>query len=171
MSAPKSVANAVAYFCIYQLQKHGGPTNSTKTLHILALVRDAIPFFSQQNMKSSCECLLRLMALSNAIVTGLVMQVFTSLFSSEPVGLSSQLNAQLINALFDCQPSVKDMQTLQSWLVVMQNAYISLQRLDYQLCLSHLPRLFSTCLSCFLSPYHTIIQLASETMQVLNGDH
>jgi hypothetical protein len=72
------------------------------------------------------------MALSNAIVTGLVMQVFTSLFSSEPVGLSSQLNAQLINALFDCQPSVKDMQTLQSWLVVMQNAYISLQRYEIQ---------------------------------------
>lgn len=52
------------------------------------------------------------------------------LFSAAPPDgtLSKQLNAQLINALYDYQPNVSDSDLSQAWISTMEKAYINLGR-------------------------------------------
>ena len=46
----------------------------------------------------------------------------------KPTCLTKELNAQLINALYDYQPGENDVQPMQAWLAVMQAAHVNLTR-------------------------------------------
>ena len=64
------------------------------------------------------------------MVTSVSMQALHSMFEAKPKAtcLPKELNAQLINALYDYQPGENDVQPIQAWLAVMQVAHVNLTR-------------------------------------------
>lgn len=76
----------------------------------------------------------------------------------------------LSKALHDYQPSLVDAQLMQAWLTVMKSAHTSLAHLDNNLCVGHLPKLFTCCVSCFLSEKPVVTQTAASVMEVCGSD-
>ncbi|KAJ8418157.1 hypothetical protein AAFF_G00138660 [Aldrovandia affinis] len=170
-SAPSHHPAAVttAKFCIKEIEDAGGNKEDTTTLHVLGLLKDLLSGFPFSAVKSCCETLLRVMTLSHVLVTAGAMQAFHKLFSSKPnpATLSAELNAQIITALYDYLPSENDLQPLLAWLAVMEKAHIHLSSLQSSLSLGHLPRLFSTAVSCLLSPHLQVVSTAAQTLKTL----
>ncbi|XP_069140254.1 RRP12-like protein [Argopecten irradians] len=162
-------ASITAKFCIQKIEECGGTGNATDTLHTLALLKDVVGLLHQHSTKSVCETILRLMTLSNPMVTASSMQTLHSLFASNPktTSFSSELNGQIITALYDYQPSENDVQPMQAWMTVMEKAHNNLVRLDEKLGISHLPRLFSTAMASLLSDKEEVQASAAKTMKNL----
>ncbi|XP_067858888.1 RRP12-like protein [Heptranchias perlo] len=162
-------AQSTARFCIKEIEEPGGSKEGPTTLHVLCLLKDLLPCFPVSCVKSSCETLLRVMTLSHVMVTACAMQAFHGLFVAKPSSaiLTAELNAQIITALYDYLPNVSDLQPVLAWLTVMEKAHCNLSRLQGSLCLAHLPRLFSTAVSCLLSPHTQLVAAAADTMKVL----
>uniref|UniRef100_A0A8C8R7I7 Ribosomal RNA processing 12 homolog n=1 Tax=Pelusios castaneus TaxID=367368 RepID=A0A8C8R7I7_9SAUR len=162
-------AHSTARFCVQEIEKAGGTKEATTTLHVLTLLRDLLPCLPLAMVKSCCETLLRVMTLSNVLVTACAMQAFHSLFSAQPgpACLSAELNAQIVTALYDYMPSENDLQPLLAWLAVMEKAHSNLARLQRDLCWGHLPRLFTAAVSCFLSPHPQVVGAAAQTLKAL----
>ncbi|XP_022354987.1 RRP12-like protein isoform X2 [Enhydra lutris kenyoni] len=160
-------AVSTAKFCIQEIEKSGGSKEATTTLHMLTLLKDALPCFPEGLVKSCSETLLRVMTLSHVLVTACAMQAFHSLFLAKPsLGtLSAELNAQIITALYDYVPSENDLQPLLAWLKVMEKAHINLVRLQRDLGLGHLPRFFGTATTCLLSPHSQVVTAATQSLQ------
>ena len=55
-------------------------------------------------------------------------QIFHQLFICESIHLNETLNAKLINAFYDYQPSENDPQQLIAWLNVIEAAFKNLNR-------------------------------------------
>ncbi|XP_063963855.1 RRP12-like protein [Lytechinus pictus] len=140
-------------FCVQQIEQHGGTGEAGTTCHVLTLLKDILVSFPKNQLKTTCETILKVMTLSNVLVTSVSMKALHGMFTMQPspASLPPDLNAQLINALYDYQPGESDSQAMQAWLAVMQQAHLNLFRLDEKLCVSHLPRLFSSAMVCFLS--------------------
>lgn len=70
------------------------------------------------------------MTLGNIMINSCSLQALHGLFVSRPkvTVLSPDLNAKLIAALYDYQPSAADSQPTQAWLAVMQEAFINLNK-------------------------------------------
>ncbi|XP_069836077.1 RRP12-like protein [Dendropsophus ebraccatus] len=162
-------AQSTAKFCIQEIEKSGGSKEATTTLHMLTLLKDVLPCFPVSLVKSCCETLLKVMTLSHVLITACAMQAFHALFNStpSPQALTAELNAQIISALYDYLPNENDLQPLLAWLAVMEQAHINLSRLQSDLCLGHLPRLFSTSMNCLLSPHSQVVSAAARTMKSL----
>ncbi|XP_061083822.1 RRP12-like protein [Conger conger] len=170
-SAPLHHPAAVttAKFCIKEIEAAGGSKEDTTTLHVLGLLKDLLSGFPVAAVKSCSETLLRVMTLSHVLVTASAMQAFHRLFSSKPNSstVSPELNAQIITALYDYLPSENDLQPLLAWLAVMEKAHVHLSSLQSSLSLGHLPRLFSTTMSCLLSPHSQVVSTATQTLKTL----
>lgn len=165
-------ASMTAKHCIQIIETTGGMGDAADTLHTLALLRQILSVLPKSSVKSVCETILKVMTLSNVMVTASSMQALHGLFSAKPKPetLSADLNAQMIAALYDFQPSENDVQPTQAWLVVMETAHMNLTRLDEKLCLSHLPRLFTAGMVCMLSVKPEITQAAAKTLKsVISG--
>uniref|UniRef100_A0A1A8EZW3 Ribosomal RNA processing 12 homolog n=1 Tax=Nothobranchius korthausae TaxID=1143690 RepID=A0A1A8EZW3_9TELE len=162
-------AATTAKFCIKEVEQAGGSKEDTTTLHVLGLLKELMGTFPLGVVKSCCETLLRVMTLSHVLVTACAMQAFHSLFSGKPnpSSLSAELNAQIITALYDYLPSENDLQPLLAWLTVMEKAHVHLANLQSSLSLGHLPRLFSTAMSCLLSPHTQVVSTATSTLKTL----
>ncbi|XP_052226276.1 RRP12-like protein isoform X6 [Dreissena polymorpha] len=162
-------AAITAKHCIQTIEATGGIGDAVDTLHTLALVKQFIALLPPNSTKTVCETILKLMTLSNVLVTAAGMQSLHSLFaaSPKPECLSAALNAQIINALYDYQPSENDVQPTQAWLVVMETAHINLARLDSKLCINHLPRLFSAGMVCLLSQKTEITSAAGKMLKAV----
>uniref|UniRef100_A0A8C7QT14 Ribosomal RNA processing 12 homolog n=1 Tax=Oncorhynchus mykiss TaxID=8022 RepID=A0A8C7QT14_ONCMY len=152
-------AAMAAKFCIKEIEQAGGSKEDTTTLHVLGLLKDLMVTFPLNAVKSCCETLLRVMTLSHVLVTACAMQAFHKLFSGKPnpVTLSAELNAQIITALYDYLPSENDLQPLLAWVHYTRSS----------LSLGHLPRLFSTAMSCLLSPHPQVVSAATNTLKTL----
>ncbi|XP_067934576.1 RRP12-like protein [Watersipora subatra] len=135
------------------VQKSKDAAQCSDIIHTLQLIKNVIGYLPRSSLKSSCEMVLRLMSLNNLVLKGVCLEVLNSLFYSQPPTdrLSPDLNAKIITAMYDFLPHVNDIQMMPAWLLVIENALINLCRNDAFLCLSHLPRLVSCCLKCFLS--------------------
>ncbi|KAG5831684.1 hypothetical protein ANANG_G00306350 [Anguilla anguilla] len=170
-SAPTHHPAAVttAKFCVKEIEDAGGSKEDTTTLHVLGLLKDLLSAFPLGAVKSCCETLLRVMTLSHVLVTAGAMQAFHKLFSCKlnPSSLSAELNAQIITALYDYLPSENDLQPLLAWLAVMEKAHVHLSSLQTSLSFGHLPRLFSTAMSCLLSPHAQVVSTATQTLKTL----
>ncbi|XP_038070845.1 RRP12-like protein [Patiria miniata] len=162
-------AGPTAKFCIQQVESSGGAGEVATTMHVLGLLKDIMSCLSQNSLKSACETILRLMTLSNVLMTSVCMQALHGMFTAKPKAsnLPADLNAQLINALYDYQPGENDVQPTQAWLAVMEAAHTNLARLSQKLCISHLPRLFSAAMACFVSQKTEITASASQVMKTL----
>ncbi|XP_061545527.1 LOW QUALITY PROTEIN: RRP12-like protein [Phycodurus eques] len=162
-------AASTAKFCIKEMEQAGGSREDTTTLHVLGLLKELMLTFPHGAIKSCCEMLLRVMTLSHVLVTASAMQTFHRLFSgkSSTSNLSPELNAQIITALYDYQPSESDLQPLLAWLAVMEKAHVHLASLQSSLSLGHLPRLFSAAMSCLLSPHMQVVSAAASMLKTL----
>ncbi|XP_056384885.1 RRP12-like protein [Hyla sarda] len=162
-------AQSTGKFCIQEIEKSGGNKEATTTLHMLTLLKDVLPCFPVSLVKCCCETLLKVMTLSHVLITACAMQAFHALFNSTPStqALTPELNAQIISALYDYLPNENDLQPLLAWLAVMEKAHVNLSRLQSDLCLGHLPRLFSTSMNCLLSPHTQVVSAAAGTMKSL----
>ncbi|KAL2083097.1 hypothetical protein ACEWY4_020870 [Coilia grayii] len=162
-------AVTTAKFCCKEIEQAGGSKEDTTTLHVLGLLKELLGSFPLSAVKSCCETLLRVMTLSHALVTAGAMQAFHQLFSTQPskTSLTAELNAQIITALYDYLPSENDLQPLLAWLTVMEKAHTHLASLQSSLCVAHLPRFFSTAMSCLLSTHTRVVATATQAMKTL----
>lgn len=82
----------------------------------------------KKKFQALCEGLLSFMTVNDVKVTINCFQTFHGLFESRPpeTVLSSQLNAQIISALYDYQPAPGDTFPTLAWLAVMQEAHCNL---------------------------------------------
>lgn len=160
-------------FCVQQIEEHGSSSQgAVTTLHVIGILKEILPLLPGQNVKTVCECLLKLMTLGNVMVTVNSLQAIYKLLCVSPSTstLSKQLNAQLINALYDYQPSVNDDEPSQAWISTMEKAYVNLGRLDAVLCYNHLPRFFTSLMSYYLSDHYALCTAAQNTMKALFQD-
>ncbi|KAJ9588968.1 hypothetical protein L9F63_017728 [Diploptera punctata] len=162
----------VAKYLIQQIESSKSLGGSTTTLHILSLLKEILGTFPKPQLKSACESILKIMTLGNLLVTSCGMQALYGLFVSRPPAsrLSPQLNAQLISALYDYQPSPSDTQPTIAWLTVMQDAYINLGKSDLGLCVANLMKLFSTVMQLLLSDKSEVMNTATLTLQAVTED-
>ncbi|XP_043269034.1 RRP12-like protein [Venturia canescens] len=162
-------ATQIAKHCLAQLENSGQPGSLTTTLHVLTLLKDIAHQLPKTHVKSVCEALLRIMTLNNVLVTSCCLQTLHSLFVSRPLEavLPSQLNAQIINALYDYQPAPGDTQPTLAWLAVMQEAHCNLVAYDVHLCAANIPRMIEKSTELWLSDKSEVLTAASHTMKTL----
>ncbi|PIK40031.1 putative RRP12-like protein isoform X1 [Apostichopus japonicus] len=168
-SSTHPAAQATAKFCIQQVEKHGGSGEATATCHILTLLQSVISSFPKSALKETCETILKVMTLSNVVVSAVAMKALHSLVSMDTSldNFPPELNAKLINALYDFQPSTNDSQPSQAWLAVMQAAHVNLFRSNQTLCLNHLHRLFQVCMAYLLSEKGEIAVASANAMKAV----
>nr|CAH7732826.1 unnamed protein product [Callosobruchus chinensis] len=142
----------------------------TTILHTLGLMKDIITKFSKSHIKVCCEAILRLMALNYPIVTSCGLQVLHSLFSSQTAVVPAKLNAQLISALYEYQPSISDVQPTLAWVAVMQQAHVHLTDVDKGIASSALPKIFETLTLLWLSEKSEVMTCATHALDVLLRD-
>ncbi|XP_063989401.1 RRP12-like protein [Diachasmimorpha longicaudata] len=162
-------APQVAKHCLHQFETAGQPGTITTTLHILTLLKDIVHQLPKSYVKSVCEGLLRIMTLNNPLVTSCCLQTLHSLFVSKPPEsvLPPQLNAQIINALYDYQPAPGDTQPTLAWLAVMQEAHCNLVNNSLSLCGANLPRIVEKSSELWLSDKPEVVSAASHTIKSL----
>ncbi|CAB4066317.1 RRP12 [Lepeophtheirus salmonis] len=139
------MAASTAKYCIHLIEDNiGSGGKNNVVLYTLSLLKELLGTFPAQQVKSVSESILKIMTLGNAYVISSGMQALYGLFSSRPhaSSLSASLNAQLVSALYDYQPSINDCQPMIAWLTVQQEALTNLASQDNQICLSNLPKFF-----------------------------
>lgn len=151
------VRNLVAQFCIRKLEEHL-TTSSDEHLNILlyifGLLSDVMCLFpSVKHTKRASETILSHMTLGNILIVTGALQTFYSFFIRRPDSkvLSSELNARLVNALYDYQPNMNDEQPLKAWCTTMKEALLSLYELDVKLYHVHLLKFVRTTIGCLQS--------------------
>lgn len=174
-------ADQVAEFCEQTLDTClGGNSGSvlvssvqagqTMLLHVLGLMKDTICNFSKNHIKKCCESILRLMTLNYPIVTSCGLQVLHALFSAQTTVVPLKLNAQLITALYEYQPSPNDAQPTLAWLAVMQQAHVHLADVDIPTSCASLPKIFQIIVQLWLSDKPEITTSATHALEVLLKD-
>ncbi|XP_013779774.1 RRP12-like protein isoform X2 [Limulus polyphemus] len=169
-TAHHPATSVTANFCIEKIEKSGGSgAGATLTLHILCLLKEILMIFPYKSLKAVCETLLKVMTLGNMLVTSCSLQALYGLFAgkSSPTNLTAELNAQIVMALYDYQPSINDAQSLIAWLTVMSVAFQNLQKLDFHLSTVHAPKLFSTVVQCWLSEKTEVLVAVTAILQLL----
>lgn len=160
-------ASRTGKYCLTFIEEHGYGSEPSPLLHLLNLLKDIISVLPQNEVKSLAESLLKLMTLNNVLITSCAMQCFHGLMVGRPdpsTTLSADLNARLITALYDYQPSINDTQPLRGWLSVMAQSLINLGRLDSKLCAGHLPRFFSVTTQFWSSDRMEIVKVNKLTV-------
>nr|XP_046917418.1 LOW QUALITY PROTEIN: RRP12-like protein [Dermatophagoides farinae] len=150
-------AKLTAEFCIRKLDQHLSTTNDEHlniVLYVLTLLADTMAMFpSVQHTKHLAESILSHMTLGNILLVTGALHTFYSFFLRRPMAnvLSAELNARLLNALYDYQPNINDEQPLQAWCAAIKEALLCLHDLDRKLFSSHAPKLFRTFITILQS--------------------
>lgn len=175
-------AGQVATYCVAQLNaacESGSSLGVTTILHILTLLKDIMHQLPKSHVKTICERLLSIMTLNNVLITSCCLQTLHGLFVMKPseATLSFSINANIIKALYDYQPSANDTQPTLAWLAVMQEAHCNLAHLAssglYSIStifstLDHVtPEMLNRCIGLLLSNKTEIISGASYTVKAI----
>ncbi|CAH1156050.1 unnamed protein product [Phaedon cochleariae] len=180
-NSPNPAADIAAEFCEQTLETCMGGSSGhvlvssvqagqTTILHTLGLMKDIICKFSKPHLKKCCEIILRLMTLNYPLVTSCGLQVLHSLFSDQKAVVAGKLNAQLISALYEYQPSISDVQPTLAWVAVMQQAHVHLADVDVPTAVASLPRMFETLTQLWLSEKTEVMTCATHALDVLLKD-
>lgn len=163
------VASRTGKFCLTFIEEHGFGSEPSPLLHLMNLMKEIMAVLPQSEVKPLCESLLKLMTLNNVLISSCAMQCFHSMFICRPrtITLSADLNARLITALYDYQPSVNDIQPLRGWLSVMTQALLNLGRVDVLLCVGHLPRFFSVATTLWSSDRMEVVMSVTPSLSML----
>ena len=161
-------------YCQSQIEKYavGGSSSdgaSRAVLHVLSLLKEIISIFPKSHVKSSCETVLKVMTSGDVFTVSSGMQVLYGLFNSRPSisSLPSDLNAKIINSLYNYQPSINDAQPTVAWLTVQQEALINLSHNDINLCMKHLPKFVSSAARCWTSDKSTVVTAATTAIKAV----
>jgi len=162
-------APLTAAWCIESLVAARGQSSRVEILHVLSVMKSILSVFPSKNVKSCCEEILKLLTLTDPVVRSSCLETLYCLFKAKPgeKTMPAEMNAQIIMALYDHQPSEKDTQPTGAWLRVIDSAACNLARVSPHLCLSHLPRLFSVCMNCLLSDHEEVAKAAVNSMKTL----
>ena len=146
-----------AEFCISKMMEHL-TTTTDEHLHILlytlSLLSDILFLFpSVKYTQEVCETILTHMKLGNLLIVNSSLQTLYSFFLRRPNSkvLSAELNGQLMNALYECQPNMNDEQLLKAWCSALKECLLSLHNLNRQLSHLHLEKFIHTMLNCLQS--------------------
>uniref|UniRef100_A0A8D8RL83 RRP12-like protein n=1 Tax=Cacopsylla melanoneura TaxID=428564 RepID=A0A8D8RL83_9HEMI len=172
-ASPHPASSVTAAYVIRNIELNPALGGSTSTLHVLGFLKDVISCLSKTNVKAVCESILKVMTLGNVIIISSGLETLHSLFLSSPDPartLTPQLNAQLINALYDYQPPSSDSQPTQAWLTTLGAAFGNLARVDLGLCMSNLARFMSICTQLWMSDKMEVVNGATHTLQGLLED-
>ena len=168
-----AAVNASKY-CSSQIEKYarGGTSNdgaSRAVLHILSLLKEIISVFPKSHVKSNCEMVLKVMTSGDTYTVSSGMQALYGLFNSRPSTLSlpTELNAKLINSLYNYQPSINDAQPTVAWLTVQQEALINLSHHDPHLCMKHLPKFVASATRCWTSDRSSVATAATTAVKAI----
>uniref|UniRef100_A0A2C9KFX2 Uncharacterized protein n=1 Tax=Biomphalaria glabrata TaxID=6526 RepID=A0A2C9KFX2_BIOGL len=162
-------APVTANYCEKQIEAFKGHSNKTEVLHMLSLLKNIIFVFPAGDIKTLCETMLRFMTLTDLIMKTSCMEVLYHLFSAKPSAqcMPAAMNAQILTALHEYQPSDKDSQQMLAWIKVIEAATLNLVNQDLELGMNHLPHLFSKLMSCLLTNGHDVAKAAVESMKTL----
>ena len=169
-------ASATAEDCISHLETLSGTSSSTSMCHVLALLGRIFSCFTQTTLKKTCETVLRVMVLGDAVVKIACLKTLKGIFTSHQAALSPELNGQIINALYDYYPNASDVLGSPTWLTLMEKAVVNLTTLFASdnkavlLSLNHIPKLFASCFKLLLSSYGTVQKASASTAQNLLKD-
>ncbi|KAF7995254.1 hypothetical protein HCN44_004726 [Aphidius gifuensis] len=160
----------IAKYCHSKLENANKPGHITEAWHVLNLLKNILNQFPMNYVKLICEDLLKIMSLGlKTELTCDILNIFCILFTSQPSEtiLSAKLNAQIINALYDYQPSRNDIKSTPAWLSVMQEAYFNLVSKDIDLCAINLPTIIDRATDLWLSDNDAVIKATSHTIKSL----
>lgn len=163
------VASRTGKFCLKFIEENGYGSEPSPLLQLMNLLKEIMAVLPQSEVKPLCESLLKLMTLNNVLISSCAMQCFHSMFVCRPrtITLSADLNARLITALYDYQPSMNDTQPLRGWLSVMTQALLNLGRVDSLLCIGHLPRFFGVATSLWSSDRMEVVVSVTPSLSSL----
>lgn len=185
-SPPKThpAASTTAKYCTQFIEKSGSVTSesSSSACHAVSLLGEILHCVPSTSLKQSCETILKLMMLSQPIVKSVCLQALHTMFKNRPKSefLSAEMNAQIMTALYDYLPSANDIQLLQAWFVVMEEAVKNMSFIYNntserksnveQLGLAHITKLCKTCLKIMESGIrHSSKSAALTAMAVLEN--
>ncbi|XP_023218874.1 RRP12-like protein [Centruroides sculpturatus] len=155
-------------FCIKSIEENGGGKNSTATLHVLGLLKEILCVFPTSQLKLTCEVILKIMTLGNALVISCSLQALHGMFKniSNRSNLTAELNAQIINTLLrDCiQKCVENPdfdKTSTKFTMVTSKLFQSIERglkYQYHLAWAHVINIIGVCFE-ILGKYHTPVTI------------
>ncbi|XP_075532514.1 RRP12-like protein [Dermacentor variabilis] len=134
---------ALVAFCLPIVKSSAATSLPVSTLHIFGFLKLVLHLFPQAEVKATCEAVLQVMGAGHPTVVRCGLVMLQSFFSSRPrpaVALSPELNAQLVNALYDYKPGLRDHKLYDVWLVTVQEALANLESTSAELFLSNLPK-------------------------------
>ena len=161
-------------YCSSQIEKYAITSSSSDgasraVLHVLSLLKEIICIFPKSHVKLCCEAVLKVMSSGDTYTVSSGMQVLYGLFNSRPdlASLSIELNAKLINLIYNYQPSINDAQPIVAWLTVQQEALINLSHHDHQLCMKHLPKFVMSATRCWTSDKSSVVTAATTAVKAI----
>uniref|UniRef100_A0A023GCH0 Hipothetical protein n=1 Tax=Amblyomma triste TaxID=251400 RepID=A0A023GCH0_AMBTT len=161
---------AIVAFCLPVIRSSSATALPVTTLHMFGFFKSTLSLFPQSEVKSTCEAMLEVMGAGHPTVVRCGLLTLQAFFSSQPrrdVTLSAELNAQLINALYDYKPGQRDHKLYVVWLGTMQEALINLQRMSDELFLSNLPKFVGVLVDSWQSGKPEINRSISSVLMAL----
>ncbi|XP_041971628.1 RRP12-like protein [Aricia agestis] len=141
-------ANRVAEFCLAQISSEALLSGHRSVLHTLTMLRDILPVFSKEHIKSTCEAILSLMTHNDVYTRTCCLHTLHALLAADDgSNLPAATAAQLLRALRAARPPPADKAVGLAWAAVMQQAYACLARLDLNLCIPNVPAFVNICVS------------------------
>ncbi|KAG6446784.1 RRP12-like protein [Manduca sexta] len=142
-------ANRVAEYCLSQIKAEALLSGHRTVLHTLTMLRDVLPVFSKEYIKTTCEAILSLMTHNNVYIKTCCLHTLHALLSAPSGGsnLPSALAVQLTRALLAARPPSNDAGQVLAWAAVLQQAYCCLAGLDLNLCIPNLPPFVTICVT------------------------
>lgn len=172
--SPPQVANKLAAeFSIKKLEDHLTTTLDAHlniVLYVLGFLADILPFFPNSLLtKRACETILSHMTLGNVLIVSASLQTVYSLFMRRPLDsvLSPELNARLINALYDYMPNVNDDQLLNAWVIGVKEGLLCLNSKNEEIASKHLVVFTKTMVGCLASDSGRVHECCSNAVRVV----
>ncbi|XP_022120685.2 RRP12-like protein [Pieris rapae] len=142
-------SNRVADYCLSQIKPEALLSGHRTVLHTLTLLRDVLPVFSKDNIKTICEAILSLMTHNNVYIKTCCLHTLHALFAApkDICNITGNLAVQLTRALMASRPPANDTGQILAWTTVLQQGYGCLAGLDLNLCIPNLPPFVNICVS------------------------
>ncbi|XP_057307990.1 RRP12-like protein [Hydractinia symbiolongicarpus] len=160
------IGTAITNFCVHILAQHTSE-NAAISHHVLNLLKLCIQYLGAESLKEICEAILRMLTINNPIIKTNSMQTLHALCTANPPeeNFSAELNAKLISALYDFQPSINDPHVTNAWLALMLAAHSNLSLINEKSCLKLLPRFYGTAMTYFTSDHREVTKAAADIMK------
>ncbi len=164
-------AKLTAEECLRRLEV-GQEVNAT--LHTMVLLKEVLQYAPKAQVEKVCKATWSLMqGKTHPHMTICGLRLLHGLFSARPpqTVLTWDLNAKLINALYDHRPSVNDPGPSVAWLTVMQEALINLGHLDQpQVTLKNMVKFFGEAKRGWASDKKAVYVATTAAMRAILGE-